>query len=404
MRGRSFVSVAPSPSKRIRAAAAASGQTLSIPLVNGPYQNNGASQWYANVGIGTPAQTLKIAIDSGSNFIWTTSTLCPPDSCLHYGRGRFDYKNSSTFEFVNEKPITVDFGPWGSMTVESGNDDVTVVPAAELPLTFFLSSAYSGSQFEQLDWDGGLGVPSGTDYADPRVTFFVAALMNAGLMDPELPYVSFVTDPAAGQGLVSFGDVDLGGVELESAVFLPWTPYTQFPDVRYIWSTPLNRYLVGNVQVAANVQFALDSGSSQFKGDNNIMNTTLQMVMTPGMQPDVTLTLGTNLDGLPAAIVVPPSIYMVEIQAGPQAGQTLPQFNPLGLTGLVLVGSVLMDQLYTILDYSVTETEHGYHLSPIGMWIFNKRGGPQLIKSTAATPFALQRRAPHQHGQKGAMR
>ena len=140
------------------------------------------------------------------------------------------------------------------------------------------------------------------------------------------------------------------------------------------------------------------------KGDDNIMNTTLQMVMTPGMQPDVTLTLGTNLDGLPAAIVVPPSIYMVEIQAGPQAGQVLPQFNPLGLTGLVLVGSVLMDQLYTILHYSVTETEHGYHLAPVGMWIFNKKGGPKLIKSTSGTPFALQRRAPHKQGQKGQMR
>ncbi|HKS22417.1 MAG TPA: pepsin-like aspartic protease [Thermoanaerobaculia bacterium] len=403
MRGRSFVSVAPSPSKRVRTAAAASGQALSVPLVNGPYQNNGASQWYANVGIGTPPQQLKIAIDSGSNFIWTTSTLCPPTSCHHYGRGRFDYEKSSTFEFHDKNPITVSFGPWGSMTVETGDDDYTVA-SADLPLRFFLSSEYSGSQFEQLDWDGGLGVPSGTDYADPRVTFFVAALMDAGLMDPEMPYVSFVTDPAAGEGLVSFGAIDLDAVELDSAVFLPWTPYTQFPDVRYIWSTPLSQYRVGDKLVAANVQFALDSGSSQFKGDDRIMEETQHLVKTPGMQPDVTLVLGTTPDGLPAAIVVPSSVYMVEIQAGPQQGQVLAQFNPLGLTGLVLVGSVLMDQLYTICEYSVTETAYGHHLSPVGMWIFNKKGGPQLIKSTSATAFAPRRRAPHKQGEKGAMR
>jgi len=404
MRGRSPVSVAPTPSKRVHVAARAAGAALAVPLVSGPYQNNGASQWYANVGIGTPAQSLKIAIDSGANFIWTTSTLCAPTSCLHYGGGRFDYQKSSTFEFVDTTPITVDFGPWGSMTVESGNDDVAAAPVPALPLTFFLSSNYSGSQFEQLDWDGGIGIPSGSDYADPRVTFFVAALMNAGLMDPDMPYVSFITDPGTGQGLATFGGIDLDAVELDSAVFLPWTPYTQFPNVQYVWSTPLSQYLVGGKLVAANVQFALDSGSSQFKGDDFIMDETQRLVKTPGMQPNVTLVLGITPDGNAASIVVPPSVYMVEIEAGPQKGQVLAQFNPLGMTGLVLVGSVLMDQIYTTYEYSVTETEHGYHLTPVGMWIFNKKGGPQLIQSTSATSFAPRPRAPHKPGQKGQMR
>ena len=404
MRGRSLVSVAPRPSKRVRLAVSAAGAALNIPLVSGPYQNNGASQWYANVGIGTPPQPLKIAIDSGSNFIWTTSTLCPPTSCQHYGGGEFDYAQSSTFAWIDQNPITVDFGPWGSMIVETGDDDVTVDPGAEVPAAFFLSASYSGSQFEQLDWDGGIGVPSGTDYADPRVTFFVAALMNAGLMYPEMPYVSFITDPQAGMGMASFGGVDLTGVDVNSAVFLPWTPYTQLAGVKYIWSTPLYQYLVGNDLVAANVQFALDSGSSQFKGDDDIMNTTLALVGNAVSQPDVTLLLGVTPGGTPAQIVVPPSIYMVEIQAGPQQGDVLPQFNPLGLTGLVLVGSVLMDQLCTVYCYDVTETERGYHLSPVGMWIFNKLGGPQLIQTTSSTPFTLTRRRPHRRGEKGGLR
>jgi saccharopepsin len=405
MRGKSPRSVQrpASPAGTLAARAAASagvapvtltGQALSVPLVSGPYQNNGASQWFANMNLGTPGQPLRIMLDTGSNFIWTTSSLCPPDSCQHYGGGEFDYEDSSTFQWIDQTPQTVDFGPWGSMVVETGQDVVALTPAASVDLAMFLSSSYSGSQFDQLDWDGGIGIPSGSIDADPQVSFIIPQLMNAGLMDPQLPYVSFSTDQTTGQGTVLLGGIDLGAVDLNSAVFLPWTPYTKLAGVTYIWTTPLYQYLVGSEVVAVNQQFALDSGSSQFKGDDAIMDRTLHLVNT-SPQPDVTLVLGTTLDGNPATVVVPPSVYMVDIQAGPQQGQTLPQFNGLGLTGLVLVGSVLMDQLYTTYEYNVTEDEAGYHLDPVGMWIFNKTGGPQLIQTMSATAFAPRPRRPH---------
>jgi saccharopepsin len=406
MRGRSSRSVprpaAPAGTLAARAAAAAArvapaaatGQILKVPLVNGPYQNNGASQWYANVDLGTPGQPLKFAFDTGSNFIWTTSSLCSSHSCKHYGGGRFVYQDSSTFQWIDQNKQKVDFGPWGSMIVETGQDIFAITAGASLDLATFLSEEYHGSQFDQLDWDGGIGIPSGTIDADPSVSFIIPQLMNAGLMDPQLPYVSFSTDQATNQGSVFFGGVDLGAIDPYSGVFLPWTPYTALSGVTYIWSTPLYQYIVGTEVVAANKQFALDSGSSQFKGDDAIMDATLKLVAaTP--QPDVTLVLGVTPDGYPASVVVPPDVYMVDIQAGPDQGQTLPQFNPLGLTGLVLVGSVLMDQLYTVYEYDVTETDTGYYLAPIGMWIFNKQGGPPLIKTASKTAFAPRPRRPH---------
>jgi saccharopepsin len=402
MRGRSPRSVACPVAPGTLAARAASagvaptaptGQALSVPLVSGPYQNNGASQWFANMNLGTPGQPLRIMLDTGSNFIWTTSSLCAPTSCQHYGGGEFVYQDSSTFQWIDQNQQTVDFGPWGSMQVATGQDIVAITPGASVDLAMFLSASYSGPQFDQLNWDGGLGIPSGSLYADPQVSFIIPQLMSAGLMDPQLPYVSFSTDPATGQGTVLLGGVDLAAIDPYSAVFLPWTPYVQLPGVAYIWTTPLNQYIVGDELVAANQQFALDSGSSQFKGDNNIMNTTLQLVAA-SPQPDVTLVVGMTVSGTPANIVVPPSVYMVNIQAGPDQGQTLPQFNPLGLNGLVLVGSVLMDQLYTTYEYSVTVDEAGYHLDPVGMWIFNKIDGPQLIQTASKTPFAMRPRQP----------
>jgi len=375
-------------------AAGPPSQPLSVPLVVGPYQNNGAATWFANMNLGQPGQPLKIALDTGCNFIWTTSSLCPSGCCTHYGNGFFDYAKSSTFKWVDQKPILVDFGPWGSMVVETGQDDFAITGNTSVQLEAFLASMYCGEQFAELDWDGGLGIPSGSDYVDPAVSFFVEELMNSGAMDPSYPYISFSMDPSSGKGSVLFGGVDVDAIDPMSSIALPWTPYTAFPDVAYIWTTPLNSYQVGSKVVATNAQFCLDSGSSQFKGDNNIMNTTLSL-LGPHPTENVTLTLGATIDGQPGRIVVPPSVYMVEIQEGAGKGQTLPQFNPLGLNGLVLVGTVLMQNIYTVYVYDVTETPEGYHLAPVGMVIFNKKNGPKLIQTTSDTEWTLEARPVH---------
>ena len=364
---------------------------LSFPLQRAPYQNNGATPWYAAMAPGTPGQPLKFAFDTGSNFIWVTSTLCdlPGDSCPHYGGGQFDYQASSTFAWVDPHDKVVDFGPWGSMTVWTGSD-VFQLPGAPSPTTtLYLSKDYSGSQFEQLDWDGGIGFPSGSDYVQPGISFFMAELMDAGAISPDDPYLSFHTDYATKTGHCRVGGFDPDLIDPYAWLFLPWQAYTALAGIEYIWSTPLARYTVGGQTLAQDVSFALDSGSSQFKGDDTIMNTTLSLIAAAAQKPDVGLFMGRGEDGGTGQIIVPPSIYEVLIEAGPQAGQVLPQFNALGTPELVLVGSVLMDQLYAVHEYSVQATSSGYRLAPVGIWLFNKRGGPALIQTRSREPAAL---------------
>lgn len=376
---------------------AASIPALTFPLTKGPYQNNGATPWYADLSFGIPGQPMKFALDSGSNFIWVTSTLCAPTSCQHYGNGRFDYAKSITFRWIDTKPIDVSFGPWGTMTVETGNDNLHLPGGQINNTTLYLAQDYSGSQFSQLDWDGGIGIPSGSPYVQPGVSFFPRDLLNRGYMDPNIPYVSFCTDQASGTGSCIFGGYDTSKFDPYAYIYLPWKPYTEYSGVEYIWSTPLNRYTVGSTTVANNVMFCLDSGSSQFKGDDNIMNTTLQLIKSAPTPPTVSLELGITSDTNPGQITIGPDIYNVTIEAGPQKGQTLPQFNPLGLKNLVLVGSVIMDQVYTIYEYGVYAYPEGYYLTPTGMWIFNKVGGPPIITSRSATAWAPRKPAALTH-------
>jgi saccharopepsin len=227
------------------------------------------------------------------------------------------------------------------------------------------------------------------------VSFLVADLMNSGVIDPQYPYIAFETDYQGGTSTCRIGGVDPSRYDPNIGLRMPWQPYTQYGGVEYIWSTPLQGYTVGGVPITLpdSPKFALDSGSSQFKGDPNIMNETLQLIaFSPPPLVDVVIDVGQWSTGDTGKITVPPSVYNVYIEAGPDKGKTLPQFNPLtGLDALVLVGSVLMDQFYTVFEYDVMGTKGNYTLFPVAMYLYQKVNGPTglLTPPAGAPPLVL---------------
>lgn len=354
-----------------------------FPMERGPFQNNGAAPWYANIPIGTPGQNLKFSIDSGTNITWVTSTLCPPDQCQHFSGGRFDYSASSSFAFSDCLDRPFSFGPWGTMQVQTGADVLTIPGGSTIPAKMFFSSFYDGSQFSQLDWDGGIGIPASSAYVEGRSSFLLQELMIAGHVDPQQPYVTFDWDAGGKTGICQMGGYDASKTQ-GPCLYLPWTPYTALPGVEYLWSADLASYKVGDQVVAQDVVFALDSGSSQFKGDDDMMNRTLALIASLG-NPDVTLGFA---DG--GEMTVTPDLYNILIEAGPDQGKVIAQFQPLGLPTLALVGSLLMDYLYTVHEYRVVHCQATtYSLAPVGMYLFNRPGGPQLITRPSPSAPAL---------------
>ena len=90
-------------------------------LSMGDLSNNGGTPWTASIGIGTPKQTLKFMIDTGTLNTWVTSSACTTDACLAHSA--FTSADSTSF-FLRDggKERKVDFGPWGSMMVVDGED------------------------------------------------------------------------------------------------------------------------------------------------------------------------------------------------------------------------------------------------------------------------------------------
>lgn len=392
---------------------------FSLSLYRGPFQNNGASPWYSLLPLGTPIsgsseQVLKFCFDTGSDFIWVTSTLCG-DGCVHYGGLQFDYSASSTFSWVDQTEQTVDFGPWGSMQVETGNDVFTLNTTSEEQITLstdiYLSKYYSGTQFAELDWDGGIGIPStmeaqsaqkktamrsvsyrgrpygGQTTATGASFHFFNSLIANGSVNANAPYVCFDTDNVTNTGTVSFGVLDQSYKDSLEYLFLPWEPYPVI-DIPYLWTSSLSSVQIDGESLpylGDNLYFGLDSGSSQFKGDALLMTELFRL--TTATKQDVELNIDLAQQGIVGQLIIPASVYDVEIEAGEDKGEVISQFQELdGVEGLVLVGSVLMDYLYTVYEYQMTS--EGI-LKPLGMWIFNKPGGEKIIQNKQTSPAQI---------------
>ncbi|KAF2407488.1 Avidin family protein [Pseudomonas antarctica] len=363
-----------------------SPSNLVFPMQRGPFQNNGASPWYSTINLGTPPQPLKFCLDSGTNINWITSTLCLADQCVHFADGRFDVRASSTFSFTDCLRRPYSFGPWGTMQVESASDVLTTPAGTDLRTQLLLATAYEGEQFKQLDWDGALGLPCSSAYVEGRSSFVLQTLMREGQLDPAYPFVAFDWNRQERTGSCQMGAVDPLKTQ-GPRVFLPWSAYTALPGVEYLWSADLKTYAVGTEQLACDIKFAIDSGSSRFKGDDTLMRQTLARIAL-GDQPEIVLGFAD------AEITLGADLYNCLIEEGPQKGQILPQFNPLGLRDLVLVGSVVMEHCYTVYEYRVVRCSNTlYSLAPVGVWLFNRADGPQIITRSSSKRFVPGTRA-----------
>ena len=67
---------------------------------------------FVEFDIGTPGQTLRILIDSGSDWFWVTTDECR--TCGGYKR--YDHKKSSTYKKVGNREVVLPYGSgdaWG---------------------------------------------------------------------------------------------------------------------------------------------------------------------------------------------------------------------------------------------------------------------------------------------------
>ncbi len=373
---------------------------LVMDMSKGPYQNNGASPWFSEIAVGTdyfgrPGLVMKICFDTGARFSWLTSTQCITDACMHTSegdRGRFELKNSYSFNWLEHESKPLDFGPWGVMQANSGTDYIDILQATSDIYTGLLVNPlelvtdYSGAQFKELNWDGGFGVPTGFDRDD--LTFhFVEQLVIQGLLAEDAVEISFFTDRATETGTIRIGDTapeSIADVDMSSEQTLPFEAHKGISKLGYIWTTPLTSLKVGDEPVTFDSvlggdqsYFCLDTGASQLKGDSGAMieaYTLIRNAMNTGSGsfPNLRFSFGTTFE-----LVLTYSEYISSIEAGEDKDEEVVDIVALdGLPQLALIGSLMLDHIYTRYIYEKVGNEY----LAKEMKIYNKIGGAVIIR------------------------
>ena len=83
-----------------------------------------AQTLFIDIGVGTPAQQIKILIDTGSATFWLASSACKTEACLRENR-LYNYEKSSTSSGPNGSVQNLKYGDGTTVRCKVGKDSVS---------------------------------------------------------------------------------------------------------------------------------------------------------------------------------------------------------------------------------------------------------------------------------------
>nr|GAT42532.1 acid protease [Mycena chlorophos] len=314
-------------------------------------------QWFGNISIGTPPQTLTVVFDTGSTTLEVASTLCGT-ACSN--QVQFNASESSTF--IDEHTTnTISFATGVGVDPVVNNDytlslrssvDTVAIGDLMAPSTSFFLITNQTAKFNIDPFSGILGVGATAENV-------FASFVNQGL--PSL-FSLFLTPLAVGNAELTLGGIDTtkfsGDLIFAS---LPANPRTT-------WSLASPQIFVNGettsvLTASRNVIF--DSGTSNILFPTATANA-IYAIISPNIQPyapepgaygipcadipSLTAVISvtfTDQAGLPFNLTIPTS----ELNVGPFAGnETICQTLINAFDGLSLLGGSLFKHYYSVWD------------------------------------------------------
>ena len=318
--------------------------------------NNGATSWYAEIPLGTPPQEpLRFMIDTGTANTWITSALCTTSACAPHRK--FNPRTSNSYQQTGPKK-DISFGTWGTMTVLPSLDFITLngLPQS-MPIQFYISTSYNGQQFQELICDGGIGIPANVPEGN-HSTEILNVLKEEGLI--EYAIASFYYDRATRTGQALFGAIDRTKFDPNTVNILPIND--NFANDKECWLVNLESMsgVFGNGSketMMTDVVFALDTGSSRFKGGHKFINAAKATITNNGQYPE-SIKSPDQISDYPypdlelvfnnRPYIIPPEKYFIQVS---ENEWELAFAFMEDMEDEFLVGTTFLESVYSIFDY-----------------------------------------------------
>ncbi|EDW75917.1 uncharacterized protein Dwil_GK19045 [Drosophila willistoni] len=302
--------------------------------------------YFGTIGIGTPEQYFNVVFDTGSANLWIPSVHCASTDVACQQHNQYNSSASSTY-VASSQNFSIEYGT-GSVTGFLAIDTVTINGLSIANQTFGEAITQPGSSFENVAFDGILGMAYQTIAVDTVVPPFYN-LYEQGLIDEPVFGFYLGRNGTATDG----GELILGGSD--ESLYVGNLSYVPVSQQGY-WQFAVNNITWNGTVVCDNCQAIADTGTSLIACPFSAYSQLNQLIGALYVEGSYYVSCST-VDSLPVLsfsigngiFELPPSAYISTFGDG-NSTYCMSTFTYIG-TDFWILGDVFIGQFYTEFDF-----------------------------------------------------